>query len=52
MFINMVPDHRFNQLKPKSGARVAAGFPCGTHCKDSFSGWIAQHASRRAGALR
>jgi hypothetical protein len=30
MFINMVPDHRFNQLKPKSGARVGAGFPRGT----------------------
>jgi hypothetical protein len=46
MFIKMVPDHRFNQLKPKSGARVGTGFARGTRkfCrKDSFRSRVAQH---------
>jgi hypothetical protein len=51
----MVPDHRFNQLKPKSGARVGTGFACGTlefRCKDSIPDPDPQPASRGAVGLR
>jgi hypothetical protein len=47
--------HHFYEMKPKSGACVGTGFACGTRkfpCKDSFSGRVAQHALRRAMALR
>src|SRR5947209_5427152 len=55
MFINMVPDHRSNQMKPKSGACVGTGFAGGTQnlqYKHGLRGRLRSMNCRRDGTAR